>query len=68
MTSYQSLSLNCPTPQAEMMEESEDEIKRRQELLGMYDACKDALKTISEVTAKTNSTPMPAAVANNHHA
>ena len=50
------------------MEESEDEIRRRQELLGMYDACKDALKTISEVTAKTSSTPLPAPIpSNNHH-
>ncbi|KAL5251155.1 hypothetical protein ACHWQZ_G016763 [Mnemiopsis leidyi] len=53
---------------AELMEESEDEVRRRQELLGMYDACKDALKTISEVTAKTSSTPLPAPVhSNNHH-
>lgn len=52
---------------AELMEESEDEIRRRQELLGMYDACKEALKTISEVTAKTSSTPLPAPVASNHH-
>ncbi|XP_063687650.1 dynamin-1-like isoform X15 [Bolinopsis microptera] len=52
---------------AEMMEESEDEIRRRQELLGMYDACKDALKTISEVTAKTSTAPLPPPVARNNH-
>ena len=47
------------------MEESEDEVRRREELLGMYDACKNALKTISEVGAKTSSVPIPAPIRGN---
>jgi len=50
----------------ELMEESEDETRRREELLGMYHACKDALKTISEVNAKTTSAPLPPPVKGNH--
>ena len=47
------------------MEESEDEVRRRDELIGMYEACKGAIKAISEVSSKTTSTPLPAPVINN---
>ena len=42
-----------------MMEESADEAQRREELLRMYHATKDALQIIGEVSTTTVSTPTP---------
>ena len=41
------------------MEESAEEAVKREELLRMYHATKDALAIISEVSMNTVSTPMP---------
>jgi len=49
-----------------LMEESEDEVKRREDLLGMYDACKNAIQTISEVSSRTTSDPLPPPIISNN--
>jgi dynamin GTPase len=41
------------------MEESAEEAQRREELLRMYHATKDALELIRDVTTSTVSTPVP---------
>jgi len=45
--------------QSLLMEESADEAQRREEILRMYHATKDALAIIGEVTTNTVSTPVP---------
>lgn len=47
-----------------MMEESQEEAHKREEMLRMYHACKEALKIIGDVSMATVSTPMPPPV---HH-
>ncbi|KAL3312618.1 Dynamin- protein, partial [Cichlidogyrus casuarinus] len=42
-----------------LMEESPEEVERREKLLNMYDALKEGLKIISDVTVNTVSTPLP---------
>jgi dynamin 1/3 len=42
-----------------LMEESVEETQKREETLRMYDAIKEALGIISEVSASTVSTPLP---------
>jgi dynamin GTPase len=42
-----------------MMEESAEEAQRRDELLRMYHATKEALQIIGDVSTQTVSTPMP---------
>lgn len=42
-----------------MMEESQEEAQKREEMLRMYHACKEALKIIGDVSMATVSTPMP---------
>jgi len=42
-----------------MMEESAEEAQRREEILRMYHATKDALNIIGDVTTTTISTPVP---------
>ena len=42
-----------------MMQESEEESTRREEMLRMYHAMKEALGIIGEVSASTASTPLP---------
>ncbi|KAB7508185.1 Dynamin [Armadillidium nasatum] len=44
---------------ATMMEESQEEAQKREEMLRMYHACKEALKIIGDVSMATVSTPMP---------
>lgn len=46
------------------MEESQEEAKKRDEMLRMYHACKEALKIIGDVAVKTVSTPLPPPVDN----
>ena len=41
------------------MEESMEEAQKREEMLRMYHATKDALSIIGEVTVSTVSTPVP---------
>lgn len=41
------------------MEESAEEAQRRDELLRMYHATKEALQIIGDVTTSTVTTPMP---------
>ena len=48
--------------QNQMMEESADEAIKREEMLRMYHACKEALKIIGDVSTATISTPTPAPV------
>ena len=50
--------------QASLMEESMEEAQRREELLRMYHATKDALEIIGDVSTQTVSTPMPPPVDN----
>ena len=47
-----------------MMEESAEETQRREELLRMYHATKEALKIISDISVATVSTPVPPPVDN----
>ena len=46
------------------MEESAEEAQRRDELLRMYHATKEALEIIRDVTTTTVSTPVPPPVDN----
>ena len=46
------------------MEESAEEAARREELLKMYHATKDALEIIADVTSRTTATPVPPPVKN----
>ena len=45
--------------QNEMMHESDEEIARRNEILRIYHASKDALKIIGDVSVSTISTTLP---------
>ncbi|CAL4079341.1 unnamed protein product [Meganyctiphanes norvegica] len=45
--------------QAAMMEESPEEARKREEMLRMYHACKEALRIIGDVSMATVTTPMP---------
>ncbi|XP_064649946.1 dynamin-1-like isoform X10 [Lineus longissimus] len=45
--------------QASMMEESAEEATKREEMLKMYHATKDALSIISDVSTSTTSVPVP---------
>merc|ERR550519_2471978 len=47
-----------------MMEESADEALKREEMLRMYHACKEALKIIGDVSTATVNTPAPPPVKN----
>ncbi|XP_075228266.1 dynamin-1 shibire isoform X3 [Lycorma delicatula] len=50
--------------QASMMEESPEEALKREEMLRMYHACKEALRIIGDVSMATVSTPVPPPVKN----
>ncbi|XP_064538842.1 dynamin isoform X3 [Drosophila montana] len=50
--------------QAQMMEESAESATRREEMLRMYRACKDALQIIGDVSVATVSMPLPPPVKN----
>ncbi|XP_015608638.1 dynamin isoform X2 [Cephus cinctus] len=50
--------------QASMMEESPEEAQKREEMLRMYHACKEALRIIGDVSMATVSTPVPPPVKN----
>ncbi|CAH1721407.1 unnamed protein product [Chironomus riparius] len=50
--------------QNQMMEESPEAASKREEMLRMYHACKEALRIIGDVTMATFSTPIPAPVKN----
>ena len=41
------------------MEESQEEAQRRDEMLRMYHACKEALSIIGDINISTVSTPIP---------
>lgn len=45
--------------QAQMMEESPEEERRRQDLLKMYHACKEAMRIIGDVSMKTSYVAAP---------
>lgn len=47
-----------------MMEESPEEALKREEMLRMYHACKEALRIIGDVSMATVSTPLPPPVKN----
>lgn len=46
------------------MEESPEEASKREEMLRMYHACKDALRIIGDVSMATVTTPVPPPVKN----
>ncbi|KAJ8933483.1 hypothetical protein NQ314_013981 [Rhamnusium bicolor] len=50
--------------QAQMMEEAPEEAQKREEMLRMYHACKEALHIIGDVSMATVSTPVPPPVKN----
>ncbi|XP_018320820.1 dynamin [Agrilus planipennis] len=50
--------------QQQMMEESPEEALKREEMLRMYHACKEALRIIGDVSMATVSTPVPPPVKN----
>ncbi|XP_055335597.1 dynamin-1-like [Paramacrobiotus metropolitanus] len=52
-------SMYAAGDQNSLMEESMEEAVRREEMLRMYDACKEALRIIGDVTVQTVSTPVP---------
>ncbi|XP_055331611.1 dynamin-like isoform X2 [Paramacrobiotus metropolitanus] len=56
--------LYSTTDQSQLMEESPEESRRRDEMLRMYHACSEALRIIGDVSMQTVSTPLPAPVAN----
>lgn len=47
-----------------MMEESPEEERKREEMLRMYHACKEALQIIGDVSMKTSYQPAPPPVKN----
>ena len=51
--------------QSSLMEESTEEAARRDEVLRMYHATKDALSIIGDVSTLTVSTPVPPPIDNN---
>jgi len=57
--------LNFLSVQSSLMEESPEEAARRDEVLRMYHATKDALKIIGDVSTLTVSTPVPPPVDDN---
>ncbi|XP_052123273.1 dynamin isoform X6 [Frankliniella occidentalis] len=50
--------------QSSMMEESPEEALKREEMLRMYHACKEALRIIGDVSMATVTTPVPPPVKN----
>ncbi|XP_072398017.1 dynamin isoform X1 [Diabrotica undecimpunctata] len=50
--------------QSQMMEEAPEEAQKREEMLRMYHACKEALNIIGDVSMATVSTPVPPPVKN----
>lgn len=51
--------------QNSLMEESADQAQRRDEMLRMYHALKEALHIIGDITTNTISTPVPPPVSDN---
>lgn len=47
-----------------MMEEAPEEAQKREEMMRMYHACKEALRIIGDVSMATVSTPVPPPVKN----
>lgn len=47
-----------------MMEESQEEAAKREEMMKMYHACKEALRIIGDVAMATVQTPVPPPVRN----
>ncbi|XP_076316091.1 dynamin-like [Tachypleus tridentatus] len=52
-------SLYASSDQTTLMEESQEEAIKREEVLRMYHACKDALKIIGDVSMTTTYQPVP---------
>jgi dynamin GTPase len=50
--------------QTQMMEESAEEAVKREEMMRMYQACKEALRIIGDVSMATVTTPVPPPVKN----
>ncbi|KAL4148563.1 hypothetical protein QTP88_002768 [Uroleucon formosanum] len=50
--------------QSQMMEESAEEAVKREEMMRMYQACKEALRIIGDVSMATVTTPVPPPVKN----
>lgn len=47
-----------------MMEESQEEAVKREEMMRMYHACKESLRIIGDVSMATVSTPIPPVIRN----
>ncbi|GIY67037.1 dynamin [Caerostris darwini] len=52
-------NLYAACDQATLMEESAEESRKREEILRLYQACKEALYIISDVSMKTSYQPLP---------
>ncbi|KAF7284341.1 hypothetical protein GWI33_022323 [Rhynchophorus ferrugineus] len=50
--------------QSQMMEEAPEEAQKREEMMRMYHACKEAMRIIGDVSMATVSTPVPPPVKN----
>ena len=56
--------LYSTTDQSQLMEESPEESRRRDEMMRMYHACSEALRIIGDVSMATVSAPVPPPVTN----
>lgn len=50
--------------QSQLMEEAPEEAQKREDMMRMYHACKEALRIIGDVSMATVSTPVPPPVKN----
>ena len=49
--------------QNELMEESEDTLQHREEMIRMYHSTKEALEIVSDIDSHTSATPLPPPIA-----
>lgn len=62
---FKTLNLNVNFVfKSQMMEESAEEAVKREEMMRMYQACKEALRIIGDVSMATVTTPVPPPVKN----
>lgn len=62
---FKSINLNVNFVfKSQMMEESAEEAVKREEMMRMYQACKEALRIIGDVSMATVTTPVPPPVKN----
>ncbi|UYV62849.1 DNM2 [Cordylochernes scorpioides] len=61
------LSLACCGEQKILMEESPEAAARREDMIRMYNACKDGLKIIGDLSLTTTYQPLPPPVSSHDH-